>query len=143
MRAKIELTEEIKEYLPGPLETLGPSDGIYSAGQGGVTLPCCSDPDVDPANGIGSVNGLPGWVSSFGPEFPVDFTLVVNTDGHISDISPCKGEAESCREAVKAPKRDGWKCKPALDIDGKPVSTRVPFRMIYWVDTVQSVKGRR
>jgi len=119
LRAKIELTDEIKSHLQGPLESLAPSDGIYSAGQGGVGMCICDNQNhyfQDPTDSY---------------TFDVFYTVVVNVDGHFSDISPCSGSKYFCQDALNAPDRFKWNCKPALNIDGKPVPTRLIIGLVY------------
>ncbi len=115
LRAKIELTDEIRSHMPGPLESLVPKDGIYNEGEGGVTMCQCDNHLFDFSN----------FANTAGRSGAAAFSMVINPDGHISDVSACKATGvDFCKDAVEAPEFHKWDCKPAQNIDGKLVPVR-------------------
>jgi hypothetical protein len=117
LRAKVELTDEMRSHMGGSLESLAPTDGIYTEGQGGVGTCECDNQNVDmPYMPLGSGKGN------------ATFWMVINADGHISDISQCKATGTSaddfCTNVLDAPKTYSWACKPAVNVDGVHVPVR-------------------
>ncbi len=120
---KLTMTDEMKAHLTKPLESLGPGDGIFMPGVGGISIPHCEYcpiPTFDTA-------GLQGK-----PQSTVQLMIVVDANGRADDITVKKGlTPEVDQEAVSAVKR--WKFKPAADVDGKPVATRTTVEMVLHV----------
>lgn len=117
LRAKVELTDEMRSHMGGSLESLVPSDGIYTEGQGGVGTCECDNQNFNlPYMPLGSGRGN------------ATFWMVINPDGHISDISQCKATGTSaddfCNNVLDAPKTYSWACKPAVNVDGAHVRVR-------------------
>jgi hypothetical protein len=124
IRAKIEFSEEMKSHLTAPHDSLVPSDGIYAEGQGGVATCTCDNYQFS----IPSSHGAPnrGMAS---------FSMVINPDGHVSDVSQCEATgneaADLCKNAMEAPKFYSWACKPAVNVDGKRVPVRMKIGLAY------------
>ena len=124
IRAKIELTSEMQGHLPGGLESLAPPDGIYTEAQGGVT-PC--DCDNQQFNIERTHAGVEKGTASF--------SMVIQPDGKLTDLSQCKSSGTLtdylCRDLLNAPKTYSWACKPATNIDGRPVAARKYVHVSY------------
>jgi hypothetical protein len=107
----------MKEHLPGPLESLAPSDGIYSEGEGGVSTCNCDGQNFNLQRTHAGVEK--GWAT---------FTIVIGPDGQISNPSQCQSRGTLtdvlCRNLLDAPKTYGWTCKPAMNVDGQHVPVR-------------------
>lgn len=117
LRAKIDLTDEMRSHIGGPLESLAPRDGIYTEGEGGVGTCECDNQNFNlPYMPLGSGKGT------------ATFSMVINPDGHISDILQCKATGTStddfCKNVLDAPKTYSWSCKPAVNVDGAHVPVR-------------------
>jgi hypothetical protein len=124
IRAKIELTSEMQAHLPGSLESLAPPDGVYTEAQGGVS-PC--DCDNQQFNIQRTHAGVEKGTASF--------SMVIQPDGKITDMSQCKSTGtltnDLCRDLLNAPKTNSWSCKPAKNVDGRPVPARKYIRVSY------------
>ena len=118
---KLVMTDEMKAHLTKPLESLGPGDGIFTAGVGGISIPAClycPNPRFD----TGELNGQSAGT--------VQLMIVVDANGRASDITVKKEfSRELDQDAVNAVKH--WKFKPATDVDGKPVATRTPVEIVF------------
>jgi hypothetical protein len=124
IRAKIELTSEMQAHLPGGIESLAPPNGIYTEAQGGLS-PC--DCDNQQFNIQRTHPGVEKGEASF--------SMVIQPDGKITDLSQCKSSGtltgDLCRDLLDAPKTFGWACKPAKNIDGRPVPARKYIHVSY------------
>jgi TonB family protein len=122
---KLAMTDEMKAHLTKPLESLGPGDGIFTAGVGGISIPaclCCPNPQFDRRD-------LKGNTPSRGT---VLLMVVVDENGRASDVTVKKELTPHLdQDAISAVKR--WKFRPATDVDGKPVATRTPVEMVFRV----------
>ena len=112
IRAKVAMSSEMKEHLPGPLESLAPAMArIYSEGEGGVSTCNCDGQNLNLQRTHAGVES--GWAT---------FTIVIGPDGQISNPSRCQSRGTLtdvlCRNLLDAPKTYGWTCKPALNVDG-------------------------
>ena len=120
---KIALTDEMKSHLMVPLESLVPSDGIFEAGTGGISVPTC----------ISCINPhYPENVARRGVQGSVGLSAVVTADGRASNITIFrKLDRELDQEAVNVVRT--WKLTPGVNVDGKPVAVRtlieVTFRL--------------
>ncbi len=124
IRAKIELTSEMQAHLPGSLDSLAPRDGIYSEGQGGLS-PCdCDNQDFNIQRTHAGVE-----------KGKASFSMLIHPDGKLSDFSECKSSgtltADLCKDLLDAPKTYSWACKPAKNVDGRPVPARKYIRVSY------------
>jgi TonB family protein len=112
---KLAMTDEMKAHLTKPLESLGPGDGIFTAGVGGISIPRCAYCPI-PSFAVGALNGQSAGT--------VLLMIVVDANGRASDITVKIGVTpELNQDAINAVKR--WNFKPATDVDGKPVATHV------------------
>ena len=112
---KLAMTDEMKAHLTKPLESLGPGDGIFTAGVGGISIPRCAY-CPNPSFAVGALNGQSAGT--------VLLMIVVDANGRASDITVKIGVTpELNQDAINAVKR--WNFKPATDVDGKPVATHV------------------
>jgi len=122
---KLAMTDEMKAHLTKPLESLGPGDGIFTAGVGGISIPAClycPNPQFDRRD-------LKGNTPSRGT---VLLMVVVDENGRASDVTVKKELTPHLdQDAISAVKR--WKFRPATDVDGKPVATRTPVEMVFRV----------
>jgi TonB family protein len=122
---KLAMTDEMKAHLTKPLESLGPGDGIFTAGVGGISIPAClycPNPQFDRRD-------LKGNTPSRGT---VLLMVVVDENGRASDVTVKKELTPHLdQDAINAVKR--WKFRPATDVDGKPVATRTPVEMVFRV----------
>jgi TonB family protein len=113
---KLAMTDEMKAHLTKPLESLGPGDGVFTAGVGGISIPRC-EYCPGPSFDAGQLKGK--------PQGAFQLMLVVDANGRANDITVKNGVTpELDQDAINAVKH--WKFKPATDVDGKPVATRVP-----------------
>jgi TonB family protein len=112
---KLAMTDEMKAHLTKPLESLGPGDGVFTAGVGGISIPRCAY-CPNPSFAVGALNGQSAGT--------VLLMIVVDANGRASDITVKIGVTpELNQDAINAVKR--WNFKPATDVDGKPVDTHV------------------
>jgi TonB family protein len=120
---KLAMTDEMKAHLTKPLESLGPGDGVFTAGVGGISVPACvycPNPQFD----RGELNGQSAGT--------VQLMIVIDANGRASDITVKKEfSRELDQDAINAVKH--WKFKPATDVDGKPVATRTPVEIVFRV----------
>jgi TonB family protein len=120
---KLAMTDEMKAHLTKPLESLGPGDGIFTAGVGGISIPACvycPNPSFD------------GPELNVRSEGTVLLMIVVDGNGRTSDIAVKNGLTPDLdKNAVNAVK--SWKFKPATDVDGKAVATSVPVEIVFRV----------
>jgi len=120
---KLAMTDEMKAHLTKPLESLGPGDGVFTAGVGGISVPACMY-CPNPSFGTGELNGQSSGT--------VQLMIVVDANGRASDITVKKEfSRELDQDAINAVKH--WKFKPATDVDGKPVATRTPVEIVFRV----------
>jgi TonB family protein len=118
---KLAMTDEMKAHLTKPLESLGPGDGVFTAGVGGISNPAC-EYCPNPSFGTGELNGQSAGT--------VQLMIVVDPNGRASEITVKKEfSRELDQDAVNAVKH--WKFKPAADVDGKPVATRTPVEIVF------------
>ena len=118
---KLAMTDEMKAHLTKPLESLGPGDGVFTAGVGGISVPAC-EYCPNPSFGTGELNGQSAGT--------VQLMIVVDANGRASDITVKKEfSRELDQDAVNAVRH--WKFKPATDVDGKPVATRTPVEIVF------------
>jgi len=118
---KLAMTDEIKSHLTVPLGLLVPMGGIFRGGEGGVTLPRCEhcpNPRYTKAASNRRVQGT------------VVLSAVIDPKGRVSDAFVYKKlDPDLDRRAVEAVR--GWNLTPAMNVDGKPVSCRVPIEVIF------------
>jgi TonB family protein len=118
---KLAMTDEIKSHLTVPLELLVPTGGIFRGGEGGVTLPRCQhcpNPRYTKAASNRRVQGT------------VVLSVVIDAKGHVSDAFVYKKlDPDLDRRAVEAVR--GWNLNPAMNVDGRPVSCRVPIEVTF------------
>jgi TonB family protein len=122
---KLAMTDEMKAHLTKPLESLGPRDGVFTAGVGGISIPAClycPNPQFDRRD-------LTGNTPSRGT---VLLMVVVDENGRASDVTVKEELTPHLdQDAIGAVKR--WKFRPATDVDGKPVATRTTVEMVFRV----------
>src|SRR3984957_2120533 len=118
---KLAMSDEMKAHLPKPLESLGPGDGIFTPGVGGISVPACvycPNPSFDTGESKGKQQGT------------VRLMVVVDANGRASDITVTTELNPALdQDAIGAVKQ--WKFRPATDVDGKPVATRTPVEMTF------------
>jgi TonB family protein len=118
---KLAMTDEMKAHLTKPLESLGPGDGVFTEGVGGISNPAC-EYCPNPSFGTGELNGQSAGT--------VQLMIVVDANGRASDITVKREfSRELDQDAVNAVKR--WRFKPATDVDGKPVAMRTPVEIVF------------
>lgn len=119
---KIQLTEDVSNRLGVPLNSLRPPDGIYEAGQGGVTVPSCVKcrppdmhiPDID----------LQRLLHDKGKGWTIVLRFVVTVDGHASQITVTQAVGYGVDEQfVKA--AEAWEFTPALDAFARKMQNKV------------------
>ena len=120
---KLAMTDEMKAHLTKPLESLGPGDGIFMPGAGGISIPACLY-CPNPSFETRELNGQPHGT--------VLLMIVIDSSGRASDVTVAKELGpELDQDAINAVKR--WKFKPATDVDGKPVAVRTPVEIDFRV----------
>ena len=120
---KLAMTDEMKAHLTKPLESLGPGDGVFTAGAGGVSIPACMY-CPNPSFETRELNGQPHGT--------VLLMIVIDSSGRASDVTVTKELGpELDQDAINAVKR--WKFKPATDVDGKPVAVRTSVEIDFRV----------
>ena len=120
---KLAMTDDMKAHLIKPLESLGPGDGIFMPGVGGISIPACLH-CPNPSFEAHELNGQ--------PQGTVLLMIVIDSSGRASDVTVTKELGpELDQDAINAVKR--WKFKPATDVDGKPVATRTPVEIVFRV----------
>jgi protein TonB len=118
---KMAMTDAMKAHLTKPLESLGPGDGIFAAGVGGISIPRCVY-CPNPSFETHELNGQ--------PQGTVLLMAVIDSSGRASDITVTKELGpELDQDAINAVKR--WKFKPATDVDGKPVATHTAVEIVF------------
>ena len=118
---KLAMTDEMKAHLTKPLESLGPGDGVFTPGVGGISVPACLY-CPNPSFGPGELNGQSAGT--------VQLMIVVDASGSAGDITVKKEfSRELDQDAINAVKR--WRFKSATDVDGKPVATRTPVEIVF------------
>jgi TonB family protein len=118
---KIAMTDEMKSHLTVPLDSLVPSDGIFEPGRGGISEPRCEYcPNPTYTN----------EATEQRTEGTVNLLIVVNAEGRATTVSIVKklgnGLDEAAAEVIRT-----WRFKPAVNVDGKPVATRVPVEITF------------
>jgi TonB family protein len=114
----IPISTEITELTPEPIPGLDLKDGIPHAGTAGISMPICTHcpPAEFPRNAVG------GGV--------VHLELVVTTEGRTEKITiidtPSPELAASAVRAVR-----GWRFKPAIGFDGKPIAVYAPIQLTF------------
>lgn len=99
--------------------TPGAGKGPFVPGQNGVSFPQCLYCPDPPYSEEARAAGVVGTVS---------LRIVIETDGHASDIQIVKGLGYGLDElGVRAVQ--GWRFKPAMRSDGSPVPTTVPVEL--------------
>jgi hypothetical protein len=126
---KIPITQDVKSHLSASIDSLRPSDGVYRAGFGGVSLPVCvkcgvpmkmTTPDID----------LQGMLRAHPRGTTVGLRFVVSADGHTRNIVVTEPVGYGFDEQyVKAV--EGWELKPAVDPDNRPVSAIYDFHLFF------------
>jgi TonB family protein len=118
---KLAMSDEMKAHLTKPLESLGPGDGVFTPGVGGISIPAClycPNPSFGPGELKGQSQGT------------VLLMVVVDANGSAGDITVKKEfSRELDQDAINAVKR--WRFKSATDVDGKPVATRTPVEIVF------------
>jgi TonB family protein len=120
---KLAMTDEMKAHLTKPLESLGPGDGIFTPGVGGISIPACLY-CPNPTFAEKELNGQ--------AQATVLLMVVIAPKGRASDATVKQGfDPDLDKEAVNTVKH--WTFKPAKDVDGKPVATRTPVEIVFRV----------
>jgi TonB family protein len=118
---KLAMTDEMKAHLTKPLESLGPGDGVFTEGVGGISNPVC-EYCPNPSFGTGELKGK--------QQGTVRLMVVVDANGQASDITVTTASNPGLdQDAIGAVKQ--WKFRPATDVDGKPVATRTPVEIVF------------
>src|SRR5579862_5129051 len=118
---KLAMTDEMKAHLTKPLESLGPGDGVFTPGVGGISVPACLY-CPNPSFGTGELKGQ--------SQGTVLLMVVVDANGSAGGITVKKEfSRELDQDAINAVKR--WRFKSATDVDGKPVATRTPVEIVF------------
>jgi TonB family protein len=118
---KIAITDEMKSHLAVPPESLAPSDGIFEGGRGGITIPRCEYCPNPSYTDEATKQKLEGTVR---------LSVVVGADGRATAVSVTVKLGGGLDEATADIIRT-WRFKPAINVDGKPVSTRVPVEVVF------------
>ena len=121
---KISLSADVLSDLGEPLAAIRPSDGIYRAGYGGVSVPSCL---VCPQPSLRAPNvDVAGLVKAYPNGGAINLKFVVTPEGTAKDFEVIRGVGYGYdEEYIKAIR--SWKFKPAVDAEGKPVSALFPF----------------
>ena len=105
----------------GPGSGGGTGGGVFRAGINGVGIPVCiycPDPQYSEEARKAKYQGT------------VTLTIIVTTDGRAANISVVQGPGLGLEEkAVEAVR--GWRFKPAIGPNGKPVATLVPVEVTF------------
>lgn len=113
---KIAMTDEMKSHLMVPLDSLVPSDGIFEAGRGGISVPRCEYCPNPQYSDKATKRRIQGGIS---------LLVVVSAEGRGTAASVVKELGGGLDEAAVAIIRT-WRFKPGVNVDGRPVATRVP-----------------
>jgi TonB family protein len=107
--------------FPEPIPVIESKDGFPKGGTGGLTSPeciSCPIPDYSDAQRRARYEGV------------VVLEIVVTADGRTGNISvvsrPGTGLEENAVRAVR-----GWRFKPAVDLDEKPIAVVVPVEVTF------------
>jgi TonB family protein len=118
---KIAITDEMKSSLAVPPESLAPSDGIFEGGRSGITVPRCEYCPNPTFTKEASEHDVEGTVR---------LLVVVGADGSATAVSVTMklggGLDEAAVESIRK-----WRFKPAVNVDGNPVATRVPVEVVF------------
>jgi TonB family protein len=118
---KIAMTDEMKSHLGAPPESLAPSDEIFESGRGGITVPRCEYCPNPTFTDEAMKDKLQGTVT---------LLVVVGAEGRATAVSVTKKLGDGLDEAAAESVRK-WRFKPAVNVDGKPVATRVPVEVVF------------
>ena len=116
---KIAMTDEMKSHLIVPLDSLVPTDGIFEAGRGGISVPRCEYCPNPQYSDKATKQRIQGGIS---------LLVVVSAEGRATTASIVKELGGGLDEAAVATIRT-WRFKPAVNVDGKSVPTRVPVNI--------------
>jgi tetratricopeptide (TPR) repeat protein len=125
---KLSLTPEVVEHLGAPLDSLRPTDGIYRAGYGGVSVPLCVKcsapsmhaPDVD----------VQGMLRAHPQGATIWLKFVVTPEGSTRDISVLRPVGFGFDEQYTKAAAD-WQFTPAVDVDGKSVPATYVYHLSF------------
>lgn len=115
----VPLSDEMTAMSPEPIPAA--KEGIARAGVGGTTSPRCThcpNPQYSDAARSEKYQG------------DVSLQVVVNAEGRVDKVVVIKGPGKGLEEAAVRAVR-GWRFKPAMDVDGKPVSVVCPIEITF------------
>jgi TonB family protein len=124
INGKIPLTNEVRDHLIDPLDSLRPKDGIYLPGIGGISMPTCIKctpplmhvPDVD----------VPGILRDKRGAGDVIVNFVLTAEGRVTDPTISNRFGYGVDELYLKAVTD-WQFSPATDPNNRPVPVRVNF----------------
>jgi TonB family protein len=118
---KIAMTDEMKSHLSVPLDSLVPSDEIFEAGRGGISVPRCEYCPNPQYSDKATKRRIQGGIS---------LLVVVSAEGRATTASIVKELGGGLDEAAVATIRT-WKFNPGTNVDGKAVAVRVPIEVTF------------
>ena len=118
---KIAMTGEMKSHLTVPLESLIPSDAVFEADRGGVSVPLCEYCPNPQFTDEAVKHNLEGTAS---------LSVVIDAEGRATAISIVQKLGGGLDQAAVDKVRT-WRFKPAVNVDGKPVATRAPVEVVF------------
>jgi len=115
------ISEQFATLFPEPIPVMESKDGFPKGGIGGLTSPecvSCPSPDYSDAQRRARYEGV------------VVLEIVVTADGRTGKVSVLSGPGTGLEEnAVRAVQ--GWRFKPALDLDERPVAVVIPVEVAF------------
>lgn len=118
---KITLDDEVKSHLGVAIESLRPSDGIYTPGTAGVSMPECESCPQPQFTEEAATEKLTGTV---------ELEAVISAEGRAVQIRVTKPLGAGLDGASVNGVRD-WKFKPARGPDGNPVAVRQVIQVTF------------
>ena len=118
---KIALDEEVKSHLGVVIEALRPSDGIYTPGTAGVSMPECESCPQPEFSEEAAAEKLTGTV---------ELEAVISTEGRAVEIRVTKPLGAGL-DGMSVNGVRNWKFKPARDPYGNPVAVRQSIQVTF------------
>lgn len=113
--------DELERHLGGPLESFRPADGVYWAGEDGVTAPKCNYCPNPPFSDEAVKQKVSGSLV---------LSAVVTTKGGVEQVQVIKGVGYGLdKSAVRGVKT--WRFSPARDPEGNEVPVHVPIEVSF------------
>jgi TonB family protein len=118
---ELTVTHDLAAHLGAPLDSFGPSDGVYTPGEGGIEYPKCVHCPNPTYSGEASARRIQGDVS---------LSTVITPEGHATQVKLIKSAGYGLDEqAINALKQ--WRFKAGTDLRGNPVPVLAPVEITF------------